>query len=80
MAQEVTPPSARPREQAEDEQSSFHPHTEDTGRLIFAQGERGDNRWRKKKKQRFGFPHNKRVSQLMERKGDKTLNLHDSVP
>lgn len=53
---------------------------EDTGRSIFAEWEKEQPLEEEKKAPHFGFQHNKRVSQLMERKGDKTLNLHDSVP
>lgn len=62
--------------QAHGERGCFQPALRTRADRYLPTG-KGESRWRKK---RLGFQHNKRVSELMETKGDKTLNLHDSVP
>jgi len=77
MAREVAQAIAQPCEQAEDEWGWFQPVLRTRADRYLLSGKE-DSGWRKKK--RFAFQHSQRVSQLMERKGDKPLNLHDSVP
>lgn len=69
--------SAQPQEQAEDELCSFQPMLRTWADRYLPNGKEKNLEG---KRTLFQFQLNERVSQLMERKGDKPLNLHDNVP